>query len=165
MKREVNMISSEYYNLLQSIEYCCQMLNTIDDMELTGSAEENYGVDSKADHTRYLNQLYTLYDVAKDAGVIDSILTDMKADNVDDYYFADICDEQSYIDEANAHEDLVYSARVGDKVRMSNGGIYYIADIDGNTIWITRQKDSGIGLGWSANLSDINEILERGDVF
>lgn len=113
-------------------------------------------------YNAYYEYLYDLYDLAVKENVLNEVLGYIESDECSD--FKEVCEEYEYEAKQAEHEDLMYSVEVGDKVRLFNGNEYYVADIDGNSIWVTNDKSMRNSIdarGWSAQLSDVVEILEK----
>ncbi len=111
------------------------------------------GINFGKDYSKYWGYLYKLYDMLDAEGYLSEI---------DLYMYPaleEIADERAEEAETDAHEDIMYSVKEGDKVRLSNGTIRYVDSIDGNSLWVTQRR--GDDTGWSADLYDVVEILEH----
>lgn len=108
---------------------------------------------------KYEGYLEDLYDLAVDEQLLDNVLDLMSPQEC--LQFRDVCEERDEDIRAKAHEDLIYSVREGDKVRLYNGDVFYVVSIDGNSIWVSKRP--GGPEGWSADLDDIEEIIESAD--
>jgi hypothetical protein len=107
----------------------------------------------------YDGYLEDLYDLAVDEQVLDELLDLMSPQEC--LPFREVCEEREEDIRAKAHEDLIYSVKEGDKVRLYNGGVFYVVSIDGKSIWISKRP--GGPEGWSADLDDIEEIIESAE--
>lgn len=98
----------------------------------------------------YLNQLYDMLDA-------EGLITDDLLDEF--FYLKEISIERSDEIADAAHEEIMYSVEEGDKVRLSNGNVFYVVSIDGNSLWVSKKP--GGPEGWHADLYDVEEILEK----
>ena len=150
----------DFYGLLWAVEYCSEMLNAISDAH----DSTDFGVDSEADYNKYLDKLYSLYDITIKNNVYDRIVEEMKEDDVYEGFFTDIKDEDDELKTYDAKEKLAESVEVGDYVRLYNGNCRYVCSRDGRNLWVTDKeadRTNSYARGWSADLYDIIEILER----
>ena len=108
-------------------------------------------------YNTYYNYLYDIYDLSVKENILGDVLDLMSPGECSD--FTDVCEEMDYAAKEKEHEDLIYSVEVGDKVRLYNGNVRYVVDIDGTSIWVSDHR--GGPDGWSAQLSDIVEIIEK----
>lgn len=145
-------------DLVWAIEEATVVLNGLADAESV-NALAKFGVDIKADIRKYDAVIYDAYEMAEKQGVLQEVKDALKSDGADMYFFNEVDDELSYLAEAKAHEDIMYSVQEGDKVRLSNGNIRYVDSIDRNSLWVTQHR--GDNMGWSADLYDVVEILEH----
>lgn len=149
----------DFYGLVWAVEYCSKMLDGISDAPDT----KDFGLDSDADYNKYFNKLYELYDIAVANNAVDQLIEELKEDKVDTYYIDDIKEEADYFKAEAEHEDLMYSVEEGDKVRLSNGNVFYVVSIDGNSLWVSTKK--GGPEGWYADLHEVEEILEKNEEY
>lgn len=146
------------------IAWAINILNQMIDACVDPGVDNNpalIGLDIDFNWTKYESAIYQLYETAEKLGIVDEVKEALREDEIDAYYFNEAEDDILSKREYDAQEDLMYSVRVGDKVRLYNGNVYYVADIDGNTMWVTSRL--GDEQGWSAELSDVEEILESAD--
>lgn len=150
------------YHLSWAVEYCSQMLDAVCNAVDT----KDYGLDSDADYDKYLNKLYELYDIAVKNGAVAQVIEELKSDNVNVTWFTDIRDEDEEFKARESQEELARSVNVGDYVRLYNGNCRYVCSRDGRSLWVTDKESDRTNdnaRGWSADLYDIVEILERYD--
>lgn len=153
------------YDLVKAIEALTSILEGFDetDMDMDWVKNNPYISDIINENNKLYRKnydaLYTLCRIVVKQGIIDTIRQELKDDDFDTWYFDDIIDEIDYFAKEKAHEEVMYDVEVGDKVKLYNGNIRYVNDIDGNTLWVTPSRDTD--RGWSAQLSDVVEILEK----
>lgn len=144
-------------DLAWAIEEATSVLNGLADAESV-NALAKFGIDIKADIQKYEAVIYDAYELAKKQGILQEVKDTLKSDGADMYFFNEVDDELSYLAEEAAHEDIMYSVQEGDKVRLSNGNIFYVVSIDGNSLWVSKKPNGPEG--WYADLNDVVEILE-----
>lgn len=154
---------SRAFQIYEAICAVCEAINGLGEHQLVSGENEitkELGIPNfdKAYNT-YYNYLYSLYNLSKKEGVLNDVLDLMASSECLD--FKDVCEEEDEEDKALAHEDLVYSVEVGDKVRLYNGNIRYVVSIDGRDLWVSTKP--GGPEGWYADLFDIEEIIEKGN--
>ena len=147
-------------DLVWAIEAVSAALDGLTDAEplIDGISISELDIDIPKDIKRYTDYLYKLYEIAQHQGILADVKQALKEDDANMYFFNEIDDELSYLAEEKAHEDIMYSVQEGDKVRLSNGNIFYAVSIDGNDLWVSKKL--GDPNGWYADLSDVVEILE-----
>lgn len=148
------------YDLVWAIESISQL---VDGIVVANPTYRNnkylnqLGIDFDKLYSKYYDTLYNLCEIAIKQGNVDAIRAELSED--DRYNFDELIKEIEYLSKEIEHEDLIYSVEVGDKVKLYNGNVRYVADIDDNTLWVTPSRDTD--RGWSAQLSDVVEILEK----
>lgn len=120
---------------------------------------QDLGVDIDGEYSRYYDCLWSLCEKVIELNMVDDVRSELQSEGFDDYAFNGIIEEIGYSNEAQAQEDLMYSVEEGDRVRLYNGEVYYVDSIDGNSIWVTKRR--GDSEGWSADLSDVEDIIEK----
>ena len=147
------------YDLVWAIEYFSRILDSFatDTSSGVNPYFEGLGVDLNREYDKYYNILYKLCEIAVKQGVVDDIRLEMDA--TDAFYFNEIVDEIDYSAQDRVHEGVMDSIEIGDKVRLYNGSVRYVADIDGRSLWVTMRK--GDSDGWAADIDDVEEIIEK----
>lgn len=147
-------------DLTWAIEAVSAALDGLTDAEplIDGTDTSELNIDISKDIKRYTDWLYKLYEIAQHQGVLADVKQALKEDGANMYFFNEVDDELSYLDAEKAHEDIMYSVQEGDKVRLSNGSIFYVVSIDGNDLWVSRKP--GDPNGRYADLHDVVEILK-----
>ena len=148
------------YDLVWAIEYCCQVADAIANSVDT----TDYGLNSNEDYNRYINKLYDLYDIAASNNAVTQVIEELQSDNIDPSLFIEIKEENEYITESESQEELAMSVQVGDYVKLRDGRRLYVCSRDGRSLWVTdnvADRANPYARGWSADLYDIVEIIER----
>ena len=121
------------------------------------------GISFEKEYSKLYDKLYSLCEIAVQKELVDEVRAEIESDQEDTYYFNEIVEELDYFAKEKAHEEVMYDVEVGDKVRLYNGNVRYVYSMDGNSLWVTPSRDTE--RGWSAQLSDVVEILEKGNEY
>ncbi len=161
-----NIKEFEDYDLVWAIEALSSALDGFSDPKLL--ADNNHyitelGVDFNKEYNKLYDKLYSLCETAVQQGVVDAVRAEIENDKEDTWYFNEIIEDLDYQAKEKAHEDIMYDVEVGDKVKLYNGNIRYVHSIDGGWLWVTARPNEE--RGWSAQLSDVVEILEKAEEY
>lgn len=154
----------ESYDLYRAIESVSLLIDGIAEAEPDYKHNQylkQFNIDFDKLSSTYYDVLYSLCEIVVKQGKVDYIRDELEDDNVSDHNFNEIIEDIDYRAKETEHEDLIYSVKVGDKVRLYNGSEFYVHSIDGMDIWVTKRRDED--RGWAYRLDDIIEIVEKGD--
>ena len=150
------------YDLVWAIEALSSAVDGFSDPNMY--AHNNHyitdlGINFDKEYSMLYDKLYSLCEIVVQKNIVDPVRSELESDKADTYYFDDIVEELDYFAKEKIHEDLMYSVEVGDKVRLHNGNVRYVHSIDGDWIWVTARPNEE--RGWSAQLHEVVEILEK----